>query len=217
MRQAAAKKVTRPENCVLGFGIPTSEADYLASRELGGPRFAKNFSSPTGRLRYLDEVIRPYRRVVPGMERLGVRVLRRLTLSDFGAQFEDRGIHAVVLFSHWGRAGDAGDAVEFHDGFAPTRKIVDRVPRQTDKVIDLCVCHPDSLGRELEATRPRSTVRLNPGGDGDRGGLTPDLWLGFYAQLFRHLHGSSTGYVEAHKRLILAALEKATSLEEIPS
>lgn len=153
------------------------------------------------------------------MRKLGVHIRTRLTVEDFWQQFFDNEIHVVILFSHWGEDDRGEDAVEFAPGFVPVDAIVSGIPRDQARIIDLCVCHPDTLVYEILNRRPDYTVgckrkdgeeRVEFGPpDSAEKGLTPDFWFYFYATLFHYLKGGRFSYVEAHKRLISRALSMA--------
>ncbi len=208
-------RVIRPENCFFGVGIPMSEVEFKQHHRDRTPRFAKKYRGTTGRTRYKADVIRPFSKCAAKMRRLGVQVRTRLTIDQLWQQFFDGDTHAIVLFSHWGKNEHGEDAVEFSPGFVPVTRIVNGIPDEVTKIIDLCVCHPDGLVAEILARRPRITVRFNPGkssalcqaeSQATSQGLTPDFWLYFYSTLFRYIRSGRFTYVEAHKNLILRAL-----------
>jgi len=183
------KKLTQPENCIIGFGIPTSEAAYLQSREAAEERFARRYQAYAA---YEYQVIEPYNRLAPRLRRLGVKIIPDLTLAQFKRCFAEASVHAVILFSHWN-----DEAIEFHDGYAAVPEIVESVPYEYTGVVDLCVCHPESLIPELRRRRPNCCIHHI------RATATPLFWLNFYAAVFHYLRRAHKRYLEVLDMFII--------------
>ena len=126
---------------------------------------------------------------------LGARIVPDLTLSEFGDVFARPEVHAVILFSHW-----QGDAIEFKDGFADINSIIEHVPIEYAGILDLCVCHPNSLISELRQTRPHCIIKWI---DLD---VTPIFWLYFYRALFQYLNRGKKSYLQGFEDLIVAQI-----------
>lgn len=188
------KRVTRPEDCVLGFGIPTTHEDFELSRRLGPTGcFARMFRS---RSQYQDQVIEPVNRLGAHMRRLGASVAHHLTLEGYSALFNEATTQAVILISHWG-----GDFIEFRDGLAGVDPIVKAIPEGFTGVIDLCVCHPEKLISPLRASHMKSSIYYLSIE------AAPQFWLYFYLDLFRILRRGARDYVDASTELAKAYLK----------
>jgi hypothetical protein len=178
------QRISRPQDCVLGFGIPTSAERFLASRRHGFPGcFAAGFS---GLPDYEAQVLEPFRRIGAQIREVGARVVTDLTLDQYGDLFRDGRIHAVILFSHWGEG-----FIELRDGPAGSAAIVRTVPQDFAGIIDLCVCHPEELLPCLRATHPDSVIHYIAAN------ATPILWLSFYRDLLRLLRPGMRTYMAA--------------------
>src|SRR5436305_6949192 len=196
MRQdRTSKKVTRPEDCVLGFGIPTTREGFELSRRLGPSGcFARMFGS---RSQYQEQVIEPANRLGAHIRRLGATVAHRLTLEGYSALFNNPTTQAVIIISHWG-----GDFIEFHDGLARVDAIVQAIPESFSGVIDLCVCHPEKLIPPLRVSHMKSSIYF----------LSIDaalqFWLYFYRDLFRLFRRGAHDYLGASTELADADLKR---------
>lgn len=189
------RTITRPEHCIVGCGIPTSERAFRLSTEdqdAARRRFAHRYNGLLAP--YLRQVIVPFRRLSSRFARLGVRVVEDLTLAGFTRLFGD-GVHAVILFSHWDQ-----DAVELSDGFADASAVVAATPATFDGCLDLCVCHPAGLMPLLRQQRPSCHLRWVTAS------VTPVVWLIFYLNLFRLLRRQTATYGEAQEKLLAGGL-----------
>jgi hypothetical protein len=188
--------VTRPEHCVMGFGIPITVRAFRDSPSgTGGPRrrFAERYNGLLAP--YLNDVIAPCRHFTSRVARLGVGVVADLTLAGYSALFRGEGVQAVILFSHF-----EDDAIELSDGFADAAALVQATPDDFAGCLDLCVCHPRRLIPTLRQCRPRCDIRWV---DEE---MTPALWLFFYRRLFYRLHHKPAGYPEAQVELLIRLL-----------
>jgi hypothetical protein len=200
----AARPVTRPENCVVGFGIPTTERAFRdSSASARGPRqrFVERYDGMLGP--YLNEVIVPCQRFTSRFARLGVRVVHDLTLAGYSALFRGDGVQVVILFSHF-----EDDAIELSDGFADVAAIVGATPDDFAGFLDLNVCHPCRLMPILRQSRPRCDFRWVDEQ------VTPALWLLFFWKLFRLLGQKPTRYLDAQVQLLTGRLATSGSAGE---
>jgi hypothetical protein len=192
-----AGRITRPENCVLGFGIPTTPEAFLESHRYGPAGcFAQSFSTPNGNAdvnAYQMEVIVPCQRLGTEIRRLGALVVPDLTLAGYNRLFHDPKTHAAIVFSHWG-----GDYIELQDGPASAGAIIAAIPQSFAGVVDLCVCHPEALISPLRASRPQCLIRYVSVK------ATPIIWLHFFRDLFHYLRRRPTSYLDASIELAAA-------------
>ncbi len=189
------RRITRPENCILAFGIPTSERGFresLAHQERARERFAEMFNGLW--MPYLGEVARPFQRLYPRFRKLGVRIVTDLTLAGYSELFRADRVHAIILMSHWTR-----NAIEFHDGFADVPMFVRATPEDVPCILDLCACHPEELIPILRAERPCHLVRFI------KREATPGVWLYFFWELFVLLRRGSFSYIAAQTKVLTEA------------
>ncbi len=191
--ESSVKRITRPENCVLGFGIPTTAEEFHHSSRYGPVgAFAHRFHGLPAK--YQARVIEPCHRLGAQMKRLGARVVPSLTLDRYTSLFHDPEIHAVILFSHW-----SGDFIEFLDRPAGIEAFIQAVPERLVRIIDLCICRPsEELIGNLRAARMQCLIPFI------KAKATPLLWLHFYRDLFRLLRRGRTSYLQASAELTLA-------------
>lgn len=191
-------RITRPEDCVLGFGIPTTEQDFLESRR-SGPRGCFARRPHANPYTYRTQVIEPCARLGASIRRLGARVVPDLTLAGYADLFRAPETHAVILISHWD-----DDFIEFRDGLAGIDAIVEAIPGDFAGVIDLCVCHPD-IDRFIPLLRDSHRESFIHYIQSE---ATPIRWLYFYRDLFRFLHQGKWCYLKASVRLVAAHFER---------
>lgn len=170
---AVTERVAAPRDCVLAFGVPTSEEDFYLSVEdqnreyagqyLGGwPQYHKLFGSR------VEHYASRY-------TALGVQVVYGLRSVNLPALFTKGSV--VTLFTHWGASG-----VEFCDGMLSLTDLIECIPEGFSGILDLCVCHPDDLVALLLRDRLQCTVRYI-----SKRPAIPDFWLPFYAALYEIL------------------------------
>jgi hypothetical protein len=178
------RRVVKPDQCVIGFGIPTNRGSFLRAQ-----------ASPTNRdfvvnncpdLRdYEREVLDYADELIPGMRGLGASVSEDLTLHGFGRLFTESP-SVVILFAHW-----KTDSVEFADGLASIGEVIEEVPAAYDGIVDLCVCHPKQLALRLRRHRTDCVVKFT------EGTATPAFWLCFYVVLLTKLRDAEMTYLDA--------------------
>jgi hypothetical protein len=184
MSDGITRRIIKPEQCVIGFGIPTSREGFIQSQASPMNRdFVVNNCSD---LRdYEREVIDYTDQLFPVIERFGASVIPDLTRDSFSALFNKE--HSVViLFAHW-----KTDSVEFADGLASIKDVIEAVPADYDGIIDLCVCHPEELALELRRARRDCVVKFS------ESTATPAFWLYFYVALFTKLQNAEMTYLDA--------------------
>ena len=91
-------RVSRPRDCVFAVGIPTSEPGYRQSLQAPGERFAKRHGTFS---QYWHQIVHPFHLLTERVTRLGVRLVRDLTLAEIGSLCSDERVHVLILFSHW--------------------------------------------------------------------------------------------------------------------
>lgn len=188
MSEAVTRRVVKPRDCVIAFGIPTTREAF--SRALLTPQgrdFVPNCCPDWQD--YYFQIGSYVDRIVPSVEALGATVVRDLPLKGFGELLRGGRHSVVILFSHW-----CGEAVEFADGLAPVASVVREAPDSFRGILDLCVCHPDSLAAQLGDKWPHSVVRFT--------GVeaTPAVWLYIYLFVMRTLSREETTYLDAIER-----------------
>jgi hypothetical protein len=183
-------RATRPENCVVGFGIPTTVKGFRESRRQGLPNSFVRNKDPNA---YQRLVIDPCQRLGAHMQRLGARVIPDLTLDRYATLFQGPDTHAVILISHWG-----GDFIEFRDGPAGVEAFIAAVPESFRGVIDLCTCPAPELLSPLRASRMDCVITH----------ITKDaaliFWLYFYRDLLRILRRGARNYLDTVVELTAA-------------
>lgn len=190
-------RITRPEDCVLGFGIPTTLEEFRVRHD--DPR---SFACGINEREYYKDVLIPFRKLAGQIRKLGAHLVTDLTLYRYASLFEDRRTHAVILFSHWG-----GDFIELQDGPVGFEAFLQTVPDDFPVILDFCVCHPDEWIPRLRESRP-----LCPMPHIQEKGATPLYWLHFYRDLFRCLRSGSRPYVSTSEELA-AAYERSWRYE----
>lgn len=184
MDDCVTRRIIKPEQCVVGFGIPTSREGFLRAQASPANRdFVVNNCSD---LRdYEREVLNYTDEMIPVLKGLGATVLPDLTLPGFG-QLLKKNPPVVILFAHW-----RTDSVEFNDGLARIEDVIKAVPPDYDGIIDLCVCHPKELALGLRRVRRECVVKF------PEDAATPALWLFFYEVLLTKLRDAEMTYLAA--------------------
>lgn len=179
-----SSQVVKPSDCIMAFGIPTSRRAF--NEALANPTnrdFVVNCCPVWEKYDY--EIVSEVEFVEPAIKALGARVVHDLTLEGFGELFRRRP-GAIILFCHW-----QNEAIEFADGLKTVPDVIDKVPIDFSGLLDLCVCHPESLAVSLHNSRPNCLTRFT------NKAATPAYWLYFYWALFKVLKDSDTTYLDA--------------------
>jgi hypothetical protein len=190
-----SRRVVKPSDCVLAFGIPTTRAGFRAAEESANADFAKRFLG--GWAQYHAQFVIDLETVEPLLRNWGVTVLHEATLGDFARALEGP-FDVAILFSHWHE-----DAVEFRDGLESTSAIMSAVPAAYSGILDLCVCHPLTLVKELRMHRGNCIVKYLATE------AAPHYWLYFYRTLFSQLNSRSLTYLGAIEEVACAFLDSA--------
>lgn len=189
MCTSISKRIIKPKNCTLAFGVPTSEEEFMRDQYAHNKDFAKKYNGI--RQRYVKEFLNTLRKTEPMMADLGAKIIHRFRLNDFEAQFHDDMLHVIIVFSHW-----KNDLVEFFDGFATAAQILEKIPADFVGIIDWCVCWPEELVASLRKERPKCLFRFA------NTALTPFLWLYFYLALFKLLAENELNYFDALEKVV---------------
>lgn len=187
------RRIVKPPNCAFVFGIPTSQEGFRMAEQSKNADFAKQFVG--GWTQYYLQFVRDLESVEPLLRKWGVVVVRDATIGDF-ARLLVQSFDVVILFSHWDE-----DAIEFREGSAGTKALLAAIPLTFAGILDLCVCHPMSLVRELRSHRPGCIVKYLPSE------ATPHYWLYFYRTLFSQLQNRNLTYLAAIEEVACAFLD----------
>ena len=177
--------VVKPSDCALLIGIPTSKETFYNNPNSD---YIKNFSWP----KYQHDIIIPIYKFEKLIRQLGIKVIHKLTYSSFGKIFKDEKIDVFILFSHW-----KNKRIEFYNDFVPIDKIVNKIPNEFTGILDLCVCHPRELIKELRRKKPNCTLRSIDSIHQKEAEVTPSVWLTFYLALFKILEEKEITYIMA--------------------
>lgn len=199
-----AKRVVKPNECVLAFGIPTSEDGFRRARDRPNTDFARRFANWG---KYHAQFVSVLERIEPGLEHLGVRVVHDLALDDLAKAMSNSRV--FVLFSHWGER-----AIEFSDGMQSLELVASRIPADFYGVLDLCVCQSYELAAVVRSTR--CCLVRHVAGDSQAsserarlGEVTPERWLFVYLAAFKYLEQHEATYSCAVESVILQLLGMA--------
>jgi hypothetical protein len=91
-------EIIKPGDCTLAFGIPLSQDEFMADCESEDKDFFKTFDVWKC---YEHLFISHFREIEPVLLDLGVTVIHRLTLNDFGHLFKNSKAKIIILFTHW--------------------------------------------------------------------------------------------------------------------
>jgi len=185
----------KPANCALAVGLPTSREGFDKALQTETADLAKRFLG--GWEQYYSQFAIDFEKIEPQFRNWGVTVVRDASLSDFADLF-GRPFDVVILFSHW-----CADAVEFRGGLSGASAVAAAIPLPFSGILDLCVCHPDALARELRIHRPHCLVKHIPGE------AAPRYWLYFYRTLFSQLRTRDLTYLPAIEDVAGAFLDSA--------
>jgi hypothetical protein len=202
-------KIVKPADCILAFGIPTSRDDFIKDIQTGDKDFAKTIKG--GWFQYKTNIISNLREILAILENIGVTVIHRLTLEDFGKLLNRNTAKVIILFSHWKEEPHHTNlkhafngSVEFHDGLKSPDEIIRRIPNNFSNMLDLNVCRSKALAEALKRTRPncyfRRKIDVFETGNGDEVKL--DIMLHFYKILLKHLARTSKTYFNAYMEVI---------------
>lgn len=180
---ALTRRILKPRDCVFALALPTVRREFDADCGRHDKELARVYGIWE---RYRQEVAAPADRLLPQMSDLGATVIRRVTLRRFGQLFH-RDFAVIILMAHWRKSG----AIELADGFAEVGEIIEAIPRNAGRILDLGACQPWPLTLAVRRERPGCVVRMT---DSD---ATPAIWLNFYALILHRLLAQRATYLEA--------------------
>jgi hypothetical protein len=174
------------------MGIPHTEEGFRRAEERKDASFANRFLG--GWSQYYAQFVRDLEGMEPFLYRLGVAILHEASLGEF-SDVLTQPYDVVVLFSHW-----HDDSVEFSGGLESTGAIISAMPPTYSGILDLCVCHPVPLVKDLRMHRPDCLVKYLPTE------ASPHYWLSFYRILFHQLQSRDLTYLAAIEEVACALL-----------
>lgn len=195
MHSDVLMKVIKPEHCLLAFGIPVTEDDFLQRKHLKHG-FAYRFSERYGEtavVEYQRQFLNELRRIEPRLKWLGLKVMHRIDQQRFYALMHQQAYDVIILFSH--SAGDL-EAIEFSDGFMSYQDVLESIPSSYGGFVDFSVCKLTPLAMELKWERLKTTTRYSINR------ALPFFWLGFYLNLFEHLEREDKTYLQAYNEVV---------------
>lgn len=148
---------------------------------------------------FAHAVIHPYNTFVQSIDGIGVALVPRVGLSDFGGLLCERRCRCLILVAHWHE-----EQVEFFDGLSALPEIVAAVPASFDGIIDLSVCNSESLARALRKARPNLGPIRYSGGS-----VVYAFWLTFYSALLHKIAATSMNYWDAYESTMRDVLKVA--------
>jgi hypothetical protein len=190
-----SQRIVKPSDCVVVLGIPNTRDGFRRAQEQKDASFVNRFLG--GWPQYYAQFVRDLEAVEPFLYRLGVTILHDASLGEFAGVLTQP-FEVVVLFSHWHE-----DAVEFSGRLEPTSTILAAISPTYSGILDLCVCHPEPLVRELRIHRPDCLVKYIP----DE--ASPRYWLYFYRILFSQLRSRDLTYLGVIEEVACAMLDWA--------
>jgi hypothetical protein len=178
--------MVRPDECLIGFGIPLSEEAFQRQAQSPDSRDfirSQRLTWNSYRFRFADSC----QKVLEHLRLWGVRVVGELTLQAFADAFS-RPPRVIILFAHW---SDTDGTVELADGLVSCERLVDLVPKDFSGAFDLCVCHPRQLVVLLKQKFPDCPVKFT---EKQANALS---WIYMYEVLFKILSTEPADYFEA--------------------
>ena len=194
-----SSKIMKPHNCVLAFGIPTTEQDFHQDKLHPNKDFVKNCCG--GWHKYYYEIVSNIEAIEPQLQAVGANIVHKLTLKDFGSLFREKQFDVVILFAHWKKEGGSeAEFIEFFDGLSNVFDVAKQIPQDFNGILDLSVCNPEKLALALR--NQKVLIRYIPKK------TTPYIWLYFYLVLFNLLNERDLTYLNALEMVITEVLEQ---------
>lgn len=184
--------ITKPHQCVLGFGIPITDKAFRVSLNNANKDYSNRFTQD--RYTYSVKILEPFKNLVPVLKKTGVTVIEELTIEIFQSLFTKYDV--IILFSHWRE-----NQIEFYEGMIPIEKIVDAIPPDYNGIIDFSVCHPKAISKLIRAKKLNCTTRYSISKL-----EKPAYWLYFYSRLFIELNRNNWYYFDAFREIIFKHL-----------
>lgn len=170
-------QVIKPNDCVIGFGIPTSKSAYITNKNMGYSRLYET------KAKYNYDIIVPINNFMKIITAWGVITIFDLNSYNFANLFRKNGFKVIILFSHW-----EDDFVEFSNGLIAIDEICNSIPEQFNGTLDFCICHPEKLIKKIIQTKPDIDFRYT------NEQVTPKFWIDFYTALFSILRVKNVTY-----------------------
>ena len=191
---SAAKLITA-KNCSIAIGLPTSISDFNLSLENSKNSYGHSFAG--GWEQYKYQWLDPFTKFSNECCCLGVTFELTSSLHDLCEAFRRPHLHVFLLLSHW-----HSSEIEWCGKFESTYDFIQVMPPDFNGVIDLCICHPNTLAEQLGILRPSCLVRYTPTK------VNPDRWLPYFKGIFRLLNTGKYSYITAHEALGLQMAKK---------
>ena len=191
MSEPVSERIIKPSDCIVAFGIPTTQEEYLDA--VDDPESRDFLTNPMNRPwgKYHRDFVCHLESIAPHLEAMGTRIKYGTRLGDLKEFCYDDAIRVIVLFSHRN-----GGTIEFFDGMATASDILALIPMDFSGMIDLCVCNPEELYLRLKHERVDCVVKRI------EVDATPGLWLYFYHALFKVLREADTTYTHALETVV---------------
>lgn len=189
------RKITKPSQCVLGFGIPTCRHSFTKSLKNPKSDYVNRYQRSWSY--YNKKIVNPLNELMPTFDKAGLSIMHNLTLKKFRQLFNK--YEVIILFSHWKE-----DNIEFEEGLIPITNVVDAIPGDFEGVLDLSVCHPAKLGQLIREQKENcfakyTNTKVDP----------PVLWFNLYSVLFQYLNNEDKYYLDALEDVIDEFLKPA--------
>jgi hypothetical protein len=198
MSCSISKRIIKPKDCAFITALPLCEEDFYSDIELRHLEFPARFG---GWRRYDVEVGSLLRHVIGELKGAGVAIHGHATLKDFGESLQSEYPPVVMLMAHWNENG-----IEFSDGFAGAEQVLDYLPIDRCKFIDLAVCHPEPVMESIRKYRPHSIAHGLTG----KKNATPDVWLRYFSLVLYTLKNSDSTYLNASEMAFKGLLDLLT-------
>lgn len=179
------------QGCEVVFTLPLIREGFLADLEDEQKDFVRSCCPIWSK--YLSDVVRPWQRSSGLFRKLGVRVHEFVSFDDFAAVVNGSMSAVVVLVAHWSEG-----SVEFANGLVPYGRVASSLPDQWRGILDLCVCHPVELVKEIKAQRSYCLVRFS----NRRASLA--IWLKIYEAIFLAMAREDIDFLDAVERVTVA-------------
>jgi len=177
-----ARRIILPKDCVIGFGVPTTADEFADASQSARSDYVKSWYG--GLPQFRRTLLGDIERFIRFAKLFELPIVPALTLKKFTMLLAGQFV-VVVLFSHFD-----DDHVEFQDGFFCSQQVLEAVPAAFEGILDLCVCHPFSLVKKLDAERPCLVKWTEKR-------AAPAYWLMIYEALFTALCTHRLTYLEA--------------------
>jgi len=175
----------RPSDCLIGMCLPESKKSFYHNLR----NFDRNdFTSTFPWQIYQWQFLATYNELKKPIRKLGARIEERFTFQSFRSAI-DRREPVLILFAHWKE-----NEIEFYDGLVAIDEIVNYIPENYNKVIDLCVCHPGPFVEKVIAKCGHCTIRFR------NEKSYPIFWIHFYRTLLLELNSHPSPYKDAFEK-----------------